>query len=95
MEGLLHQPQWRIIDQSAVGIHFQALQSFGTDDTLCASVGTGRGTGNGQNLGPPQYDVSSAYKIPNCHSYKKESNSLHEQGYQIDCQKLRWFSCRS
>jgi octanoyl-[GcvH]:protein N-octanoyltransferase len=41
MEGLLHQPEWRVIDQSAVGIHFQALQSFGTDDTLCASVGTG------------------------------------------------------
>lgn len=41
MEGLLRQPQWRIIDQSAVGIHFQALQSFGTDDTLCASVGAG------------------------------------------------------
>jgi octanoyl-[GcvH]:protein N-octanoyltransferase len=41
MEGLLRQPQWRIIDQSAVGIHFQALQSFGTDDTLCASIGSG------------------------------------------------------
>lgn len=41
MEGLLRQPQWRIIDQSAVGIHFQALQSFGTDDSLCASVGAG------------------------------------------------------
>lgn len=41
MEGLLRQPEWRIIDQSAVGIHFQATQSFGTDDTLCASVGTG------------------------------------------------------
>jgi octanoyl-[GcvH]:protein N-octanoyltransferase len=41
MEGLLHQPEWRIIDQSAAGIHFQALQSFGTDDTLCASVGAG------------------------------------------------------
>ncbi|OLS41254.1 lipoate--protein ligase family protein [Bacillus sp. MRMR6] len=39
MEGLLNQPQWRVIDQSAVGIHFQALQSFATDDTLCASVG--------------------------------------------------------
>ncbi|WP_026572631.1 lipoate--protein ligase family protein [Bacillus sp. UNC438CL73TsuS30] len=38
---LLHQPQWRVIDQSAAGIHFNALQSFGTDDTLCASVGTG------------------------------------------------------
>jgi octanoyl-[GcvH]:protein N-octanoyltransferase len=42
MEGLLRQPEWRIIDQSAVGIHFQAIQSFGTDDTLCASVGTGK-----------------------------------------------------
>lgn len=41
MEGLLRQPEWRIIDQSALGIHFQALQSFGTDDTLCASVGAG------------------------------------------------------
>jgi octanoyl-[GcvH]:protein N-octanoyltransferase len=41
MEDLLRQPEWRIIDQSALGIHFQALQSFGTDDTLCASVGAG------------------------------------------------------
>jgi octanoyl-[GcvH]:protein N-octanoyltransferase len=41
MEELLRQPTYRVIDQSAVGIHFQALQSFGTDDTLCASVGTG------------------------------------------------------
>jgi octanoyl-[GcvH]:protein N-octanoyltransferase len=41
MEGLLRQPQWRIIDQSSAGIHFQALQSFGTDDALCASVGAG------------------------------------------------------
>jgi octanoyl-[GcvH]:protein N-octanoyltransferase len=38
---LLRQPQWRVIDQSAVGIHFHALQSFGTDDTLCASIGAG------------------------------------------------------
>ncbi|PLS03885.1 lipoate--protein ligase family protein [Neobacillus cucumis] len=42
MEGLLRQHEWRIIDQSAVGVHFQALQSFGTDDTLCASVGAGK-----------------------------------------------------
>jgi octanoyl-[GcvH]:protein N-octanoyltransferase len=42
MTSLLHQPQWRIIDQSSVGTHFQAIQSFGTDDTLCASVGTGK-----------------------------------------------------
>jgi octanoyl-[GcvH]:protein N-octanoyltransferase len=42
MEGLLQQPEWRIIDQSALGGYFQALQSFGTDDTLCASVGSGQ-----------------------------------------------------
>jgi octanoyl-[GcvH]:protein N-octanoyltransferase len=42
MEGLLHQPEWRIIDQTSAGRHFQALQSFGVDDTLCASVGTGQ-----------------------------------------------------
>ncbi|MFP7298548.1 biotin/lipoate A/B protein ligase family protein [Neobacillus niacini] len=42
MEGLLRQPEWRIIDQSTAGRHFHALQSFGTDDTLCASVGTGQ-----------------------------------------------------
>lgn len=38
---LLRQPEWRIIDQSGAGIHFPALQSFGTDDTLCNSVGSG------------------------------------------------------
>lgn len=42
MEGLLRQPEWRIIDQSTAGRHFQALQSFGMDDTLCASVGSGQ-----------------------------------------------------
>jgi octanoyl-[GcvH]:protein N-octanoyltransferase len=38
---LLQQKQWRIIDQSGAGPHFHALQSFGTDDTLCESVGSG------------------------------------------------------
>ncbi|WP_066367509.1 lipoate--protein ligase family protein [Neobacillus fumarioli] len=42
MEDLLRQAEWRIIDQSAVGLHFQALQSFGFDDALCASVGAGK-----------------------------------------------------
>ncbi|MBA4537438.1 lipoate--protein ligase family protein [Bacillus aquiflavi] len=36
---LLRQQQWRIIDQSALGGHFDAIQSFAIDDTLCASVG--------------------------------------------------------
>ncbi|UQD53634.1 octanoyltransferase [Bacillus methanolicus] len=38
---LLRQEEWRVIDQSALGVHFSALQSFGMDDALCASVGTG------------------------------------------------------
>lgn len=42
MESLLYQPEWRVIDQSALGNHFHALQSFGLDDTLCASVGAGK-----------------------------------------------------
>lgn len=39
-EKLLQQPTWRIIDQSTTGLYMNALQSFGMDDTLCASVGT-------------------------------------------------------
>ncbi|MGP7816996.1 lipoate--protein ligase family protein [Niallia sp. 01092] len=38
---LLHQEKWRIIDQSSTGLHVSALHSFGMDDTLCASVGSG------------------------------------------------------
>lgn len=38
---LLRQEQWRIIDQTSLGARFDALQSFGMDDTLCASVGSG------------------------------------------------------
>ncbi|HEY4552035.1 MAG TPA: biotin/lipoate A/B protein ligase family protein [Bacillaceae bacterium] len=38
---LLHQPKWRIIDQTGLGPHFHALQSFAVDDTLCMSVGSG------------------------------------------------------
>lgn len=38
---LLHQKNWRIIDQSQTGLHVSALNSFGMDDTLCALVGGG------------------------------------------------------
>ena len=38
---LLVQEQWRVIDQSSSGLYTSALQSFGMDDTLCASVGGG------------------------------------------------------
>lgn len=36
---LLVQERWRVIDQSSSGLYHSALQSFGMDDTLCASVG--------------------------------------------------------
>jgi octanoyl-[GcvH]:protein N-octanoyltransferase len=39
---LLQQYQWRIIDQSSLGPHFEALKSFAIDDTLCTSVGNGK-----------------------------------------------------
>ncbi len=38
---LLVQDHWRVIDQSTSGLYHRALQSFGIDDTLCASVGKG------------------------------------------------------
>ncbi len=41
LQDLLIQEEWRVIDQSAAGIHLNALHSFGMDDTLCASVGSG------------------------------------------------------
>ncbi|WP_307477193.1 lipoate--protein ligase family protein [Cytobacillus purgationiresistens] len=37
---LLKQDEWRIIDQSVSALYISALQSFGMDDTLCASVGS-------------------------------------------------------
>ncbi len=40
-ESLLHQPSWRIIDQSSLGYQFDALQSFAIDDTLCLFIGKG------------------------------------------------------
>ena len=39
---LLVQREWRVIDQSAIGPQFHALESFAMDDTLCALVGAGR-----------------------------------------------------
>lgn len=38
---LLTQPIWRVIDHSRPRPHFEALDSFAVDDTLCASVGAG------------------------------------------------------
>lgn len=40
-QDLLQQEEWRVIDQSVLAVHLNALHSFGMDDTLCASVGAG------------------------------------------------------
>ncbi|WP_339161030.1 lipoate--protein ligase family protein [Siminovitchia sp. FSL H7-0308] len=40
-KSLLYQDQWRFIDQSGLAPHFNALDSFAIDDTLCQSVGSG------------------------------------------------------
>ena len=41
-DSLLVQRDWRVIDQSAIGPSFHALESFAMDDTLCALVGAGK-----------------------------------------------------
>lgn len=38
---LCQHSQWRIIDQTALGPSFEALQSFGIDDALCEAIGAG------------------------------------------------------
>lgn len=38
---MLRQGTWRIIDHSTSGLYVRAIDSFATDDTLCAAVGGG------------------------------------------------------
>ncbi|WHY00624.1 lipoate--protein ligase family protein [Neobacillus sp. DY30] len=81
MEGLLRQPEWRIIDQSTAGTHFQALQSFGVDDTLCASVGSGQAPATARTWVHHNTIVLGIQdtKLP----FLKEGRQfLREQGYQ-------------
>jgi octanoyl-[GcvH]:protein N-octanoyltransferase len=79
---LLHQPEWRIIDQSAVGVHFQALQSFGTDDTLCNSVGSGKAPATARTWVHHNTIVLGIQdtKLPNL---KAGIQFLNEQGFQV------------
>jgi octanoyl-[GcvH]:protein N-octanoyltransferase len=80
--GLLHQPEWRIIDQSAVGVHFQALQSFGTDDTLCNSVGSGKAPATARTWVHHNTIVLGIQdtKLPNLQA---GIQFLNEQGFQV------------
>ena len=82
MEGLLRQTEWRIIDQSALGPHFSALESFGYDDTLCASVGAGKAPATARTWVHHHTVVLGIQdtKLP----YLEEGmNFLKAQGYQV------------
>ncbi len=41
VKDMLANQTWRWLDQSSSGLHFNPLQSFALDDTLCTSVGEG------------------------------------------------------
>ncbi|MFB4163588.1 biotin/lipoate A/B protein ligase family protein [Alteribacillus sp. JSM 102045] len=41
VKDMLADQTWRWLDQSSSGLHFNPLQSFALDDTLCTSVGEG------------------------------------------------------
>jgi octanoyl-[GcvH]:protein N-octanoyltransferase len=79
---LLHQPEWRVMDQSAVGVHFQALQSFGTDDTLCNAVGSGKAPATARTWVHHNTIVLGIQdtKLPNLQA---GIQFLNEQGYQV------------
>jgi octanoyl-[GcvH]:protein N-octanoyltransferase len=78
---LLRQSRWRLIDQSAIGPHFHALQSFATDDTLCESVGTGKSPAVARTWVHHQTVVLGIQdtKLP---FLQKGLDYLEEQGYQ-------------
>ncbi|WP_079506210.1 lipoate--protein ligase family protein [Mesobacillus jeotgali] len=78
---LLRQDKWRLIDQSALGPQFHALQSFGTDDTLCESVGKGQSPATARAWVHHDTVVLGIQdtRLP----YLEEGlNYLEEQGYQ-------------
>jgi len=78
---LLRQSRWRLIDQSAIGPHFRALQSFATDDTLCESVGTGNSPAVARSWVHHQTVVLGIQdtRLP---FLQEGLDSLKQQGYQ-------------
>lgn len=81
-QNLLFQEVWRVIDQSAVGLHASALQSFGMDDTLCASVGSGLSPATARTWVHERTIVLGIQdtKLP----YVKDGlDFLQKEGYQI------------
>ncbi|MDR6999417.1 lipoate--protein ligase family protein [Neobacillus niacini] len=78
---LLRQSEWRVIDQSAVGIHFHPLQSFGTDDTLCASVGTGHAPATARTW-VHHHTIVLGIQDTRLPFLEKGREFLEQQGYQ-------------
>ncbi|MHC0036570.1 lipoate--protein ligase family protein [Pseudoneobacillus sp. C159] len=78
---LLQQAEWRIIDQSSLGPYFHALQSFGTDDALCESVGGGTAPSTARSWVHPKTIVLGIQdtKLP---FLQKGLDYLEGQGYQ-------------
>ena len=78
---LLQQEKWRMIDQSTTGLHLSALHSFGMDDTLCSSVGSGLVPATARTW---VHDRTIVLGIQDTRlPYLKNAlNFLEEQGYQ-------------
>ena len=70
-QDLLVQEQWRVIDQSSSALYTSALQSFGMDDTLCASVGAGMVLQQQRGPGCIEIRLCSGFRIQSCPSLKK------------------------
>lgn len=80
-QNLLVQKVWRVIDQSVVGLHVSALQSFGTDDCLCASVGAGMSPATARSW-IHQKTIVLGIQDTRLPYLQDGLNYLKEQGYQ-------------
>lgn len=78
---ILHQKEWRIIDQSSMGPHFSAIQSFAIDDTLCHVAGQGSSSAIARAWVHHQTIVLGIQdsRLPYLH---KGIDFLQERGYQ-------------
>jgi octanoyl-[GcvH]:protein N-octanoyltransferase len=78
---LLQQSRWRIMDQSSLGPHFHALQSFGTDDTLCETVGSGDSSPTARTW-VHHHTIVLGIQDSKLPALKEGLTYLEEQGYQ-------------
>jgi len=79
---LLVQERWRVIDQSVSGLYISALQSFGMDDTLCASVGSGEAPATARSW-VHQPTVVLGIQDTKLPFLKDGMNLLQENGYEV------------